>query len=374
MEVAVPASFEWKRFLVPTGIVVLLLALAGGGFYFYKQKTAKANPATAAAKSKEGNGKEKAPVPVNTAAVATAPISAYISSTANLVAENEVKIVSEADGRVERLLVEEGHFVQHGQPLATLVRGDAEMLREKARVRALNAQVAFNRAKEMHGKDLMSRGDYEKAMMEKEVAEQELGEAEWRLGKTTIRAPFSGLVTDRVINAGQHVRPNDPLFTITDFDPLIARIFLPERDVIALATGREVHLALRAASDIAFKGRIRQISPVVDTSTGTVKVTVEAVNAPAAVRPGAFVTVNIVRETKPNAIRIPREAVIRELREAHVFVVQGKVAKRRDVTLGIEEGDFIETLTGLKPGEQVIVAGQGALKDGSAVKVMPAKT
>jgi membrane fusion protein (multidrug efflux system) len=372
MEVAVPTNFEWKRLLIPTGVVALLLALAGGGFALYQQKTAKNNP-TAAAKSKETNGKEKAPIPVTIAAVAAAPISSYISSTANLVADNEVKIVSEADGRVERLMAEEGHFVQQGQPLATLVRGDAEMLRQKARVRAMNARVAYNRAKEMFGKELLSQGDYDKAVMEKEVAEQELAEAEWRLGKTTIRAPFTGQVTDRMINAGQHVRPGDSLFTLTDFDPLIARIFLPERDVIALQQGREVHLALRAASEVTFKGRIRQISPVVDTSTGTVKITVEAVNPPAAVRPGAFVTVNIIRETKPNAIRIPREAVIRELREAHVFVAQGNTAKRRDVTLGIEEGDFIETLSGLKPGEKVIVAGQGALKDGSAIKVMPAK-
>lgn len=368
-----PASFEWRRWWIPTVIVALILALAAGGFAFYKSRTAKAD-ATAAAKPKDGNGKDKAPVPVSIAAVAAAPISSYISSTANLVAENEVKIVSEADGRVERLLVEEGDFVQQGQALATLVRGDAEMLREKARVRAMNARVAYNRAKEMHGKDLISQGDYDKTVMEKEVAEQELGEAEWRLGKTSIRAPFTGRVTDRMINAGQHVRPNDVLFTLTDFDPLIARIFLPERDVITLQPGHEVRLALRAATDVNFKGRIRQISPVVDTSTGTVKVTVEAVNPPAVVRPGAFVTVDIIRETKANAIRIPREAVIRELRDAHVFVVQKNVAKRRDITLGIEEGDYIEAVSGLKPGEQVIVAGQGALKDGSAVKVMPAKS
>ncbi|HEU4521710.1 MAG TPA: efflux RND transporter periplasmic adaptor subunit, partial [Thermoanaerobaculia bacterium] len=311
---------------------------------------------------------------VNVAAIAAAPISSYISSTANVVAENEVKIVAEADGRVERLLVEEGDFVPQGATLATLVRGDAQMLREKARVRASNARIAFNRAKEMNAKQLMAQGDYEKIVMEKEVAEAELAEAEWRLSKTTIRAPFSGRVTERMINQGQHVRPGDSLFTLTDFDPLIARIFLPERDVIALKTGQNVRLTLRAARDVEFAGRIRQISPVVDTATGTVKVTVEAVNPPSAVRPGAFVTVDIVRETKQNAIRVPREAVIRELREAHVFILDGDKAKRRDLTLGLEEGDFIEATSGLKAGEKVIVAGQGALRDGSVVKVLPAKS
>src|SRR5688500_10628818 len=129
-------------------------------------------------------------------------------------------------------------------------------------------------------------------------------------------------------------------------------------------------MTLRAANEITFQGRIRQISPVVDTATGTVKVTVEAVKPPDAVRPGAFVTVSIVRDTKQNAIRVPREAVVRELREAHVFIADNGTAKRRDITLGIEEGDYIEALSGLKPGEQVIVAGQGALKDGAAIKVL----
>ena len=359
--------FEWKRPAVLSTAIVLLLALAGGGIFLFQSKNASA---AATAKPKNGNGKEKAPVPVNVTPVALAPISSYISSTANLVAENEVKVVAEADGRVERLLVEEGNFVQAGQALATLVRGDAEMAASKARVRAGNARVAYNRAKDLFAKGLMNQVDYEKSTMEKEVAEQELGEAEWRLSKTTIRAPFGGQVTDRMITVGKHVRPGDQLFTLTDFDPLIARIFLPERDVISLQEGRPVRLSLRAANDVSFQGRIRQISPVVDTSTGTVKVTVEAVQPPAVVRPGAFVTVDIVRETKPSALKVPREAVIRELREAHVFVMEGNVAKRRDITLGIEEGDYVEALSGVKAGDKVIVAGQGALKDGSAVKVI----
>ena len=362
-------SFDRKRLVIPAAIVALLIAIGAGAFFYFNSKNKPDAKAAAAAKKKD-DSKEKAPVPVNVAAIATAPISSYVSSTANLVAENEVKIVAEADGRVERLLVDEGVFVQQGNPLATLVQGDAQMLREKANVRARNAKVAYTRAADMYAKGLMSQGDYEKTAMENEVAQQELGEANWRLGKTVIRAPFTGRVTDRMINQGQHVKPGDPLFTLTDFDPLIARIFLPERDVISLQPGREVRLALRAASDIIFTGRIRQISPVVDTATGTVKVTVEAVNPPAVVRPGAFVTVSIVRDTKQNAIRIPREAVVRELREAHVFVADNGVAKRRDITLGIEEGDYIEALSGVKPGEQVIVAGQGALKDGSAIKVL----
>ena len=134
--------------------------------------------------------------------------------------------------------------------------------------------------------------------------------------------------------------------------------------------GREVRIRLNADAQIQFTGRIRHVSNVVDTSTGTVKVTVEAPGAPAGVRPGSFVTIDIVRETRSAALKLPKEAVIRELRSAHVFVAKDDVAVKRTVTLGLEEGQWIEALAGVQAGEQVIVLGQGGLKDGSQIDAL----
>ncbi|HUP65579.1 MAG TPA: efflux RND transporter periplasmic adaptor subunit [Thermoanaerobaculia bacterium] len=345
-------------------IATVIVAAGIGGFLVMRSTASEAKAADQTGAEKEA----KAPVPVRVAAVGVAPISSYLSSTANLVAENEVKILAEAEGRISSLLVEEGQRVQKGEALLHLVRGDAQMMAEKARVRAANARVAAARAREMYAQGLLSQGDFEKTSMEKEVAEQELAEGEWRVSKTTVRAPFGGVVTERVVNEGQHMRPGEALFTITDYDPMIARIYLPEKDVLGLSEGREVRLTLRAANEIQFAGRIRQISPVVDTATGTVKITVEAIDPPAAARPGAFVAVDIVRGTRTEAMVLPRESIVRELQEAHVFVADGNVAKKRPVTLGIEEGDVVEVLSGVRPGEKVIVAGQGGLKDGSLIK------
>jgi membrane fusion protein, multidrug efflux system len=376
-----------SRFLVPTITVVTIIAIAVTMFSILNRdkssksgdggKVAAAGGAAAAGaagadeKKDEKNGKkEKAPVPVNVMAIATGPISSYISATANLVAENEVKIIGEADGRVTQLLVDEGDFVQKGQTLAVLNKDDAEILLAKATVRSDNASVAYNRAREMFQKELMSKGDFEKTEMEKSVAEQEMAEVRWRLSKTTIRAPFAGRVTDRKIQAGSHVRVGEELFTITDYDPLIALIYLPETDVLALSEGREVRLSLKADESVTFQGKISQISPVVDTATGTVKVKVEAIQPPKMARPGSFVSVNIVRETRGDALLIPRQAVIRELRDAHVFVMDGDKAVKRSVELGIEEGANVQVLSGVEAGDKVITAGQGALKDGSPVKVL----
>ncbi len=322
-------------------------------------------------KGENGNGKEKAPVPVSVTEIATGVVSSYISSTANLVPEDEVQILAEAEGRVDRLNVEEGDRVARGAILVALVRDDEEIAVKKAQLKATNSRLAFERATRVVGEELMSREDFDRIKMEHEIAQQELAEAEWRLEKTLIRAPFAGRITRRDVKIGQHVKIGDSLFTISDFEPLIARIYLAERDVFGLEEGRGVRITLKAHEETRFNGRIRQISPVVDTATGTVKVTIEAIRPPASVRPGAFVTIDIVRERREKAVLLPREAVIRELQEAYVFIAKGDVAEKREVALGLEEGGSIQAISGVDPGEQVIVAGQGGLKDGTPIKIIP---
>jgi len=313
---------------------------------------------------------EEIPVPVEVAEVTTGAIASYISATANLVAEDQVKVLAEAEGRVERLQVEEGDLVTKGQVLAVLVQDEAKIAKSKVELKASNARAALERAKDTHDQGLISAETYDTLEMEYEFARQEVAEAEWRLAKTVIRAPFSGRVTERFITLGQHLRPGDELFTVADYDPLIARIYLPERDVMELEEGREVRITLAANAEFSFTGRVRQIAPVVDTATGTVKVTVEAVQPPAGVRPGAFVSIGIVREQHPSALLLPRVSVIRELRAAHVFVTEDDTAVKKAVELGLEEGDMVEALSGVADGDKVVVAGQGGLDDGQKIKTL----
>ncbi len=336
---------------------------------------AEASSAPAKGGGKDGKAKEKEPASVAVAAVEVGPISAYTAATANLVAEDDVKVVAEAEGKVTRLLVEEGDNVAAGQALLHIDPSDAALAVDKAELALRNAELNLERSQRMAAEKLVSPQDLDKIRYERDVAAHGLAEARHRLKKTTVAAPFTGRITLRKVQTGQAVKVGDELFTLADFDPLVARIFLPEREVLDLKEGQEVRLALRAREETRFAGRIRQISPVVDTASGTVKVTVEAVNPPAAVRPGAFVSVEVLRETRAQALLVPRQAVIRELHEAYVFVADGKVARRRPVEVGLEEGARIEVTRGLKLGEQVVTAGQGALKDQAAIAIAaPAPT
>ncbi|MBI2571924.1 MAG: efflux RND transporter periplasmic adaptor subunit [Candidatus Schekmanbacteria bacterium] len=312
--------------------------------------------------------KEETPAPVTSVASRVGAIATYISATANLVAEHDVKVLAEAEGRVSRVHKEEGDTVSGGNTLAELDREDASIAFKKAQVRATQARLAFERAERMMGEQLISREDFDKASVDDAVAKQELAEASRLLSKTTITSPLAGRVTRRLVQPGQHVRPGDELYAVADFDPLIARIHLSERDVVGLREGQEVRIRLKADENVIFAGKIRQISPVVDVTTGTVKVTVEAVSPPEIVRPGGFATIEIVRERHDAAVLVPRTAVLRELQRAHVFIVKADRAEKREIALGMEEGADVEVVSGLADGERVIVAGQGSLKDGAAIK------
>ena len=356
-------------------VAIAALVLIAGTAVVWGLTQAKADAAETGAKpvEEETTAEEtqaESAIPVEVADIQSGPVASYISATANLVPEDHVKVLAEAEGRVESLRVEEGDLVNRGQTLATLVRDEAEIALAKARVRANNARRAWERAEDTMEQGLISKEEFDRLTMEFEVAKSDVAEAEWRLDRTVIRAPFTGVVTERLINPGKHLRPGDEVFSVADFDPLIARIYLPEKDVLTLEQGRRVRLSLAADPSISFDGRIRQISPVVDTATGTVKVTIEAGNPPPTVRPGAFVSVDIVRERHEAAILLPRRSVIRELRAAHVFVTDGETAEKRAVSLGIEEGDVIEVVEGVVAGESVIVAGQGGLKPGAKVKIL----
>jgi membrane fusion protein (multidrug efflux system) len=313
---------------------------------------------------------ETAAIPVEVAVVAQETVSAYVSATANLVAEYDVTVLGESEGRVTSMIADEGQFVQRGQVLARLDSSDEEIALKKAQLRHSNAELVYERARDLFERELISREESDRLTVDYQIASQELAESQWALAQTVIKAPFAGRVTARHIQPGQHVRLGDPLFQITDFDPLIARIYLSESDVVGLAPGTEATIQLNANQEIGLRGRIRQISPVVDTATGTVKVTVEAIEPSDDIRPGSFVSIHVVREEHLDALVVPRAAILRELQSTHVFTMEGDTVTKQIVELGIEESDRVEVIDGLVAGAQVVVAGQGSLKDGVRVRIL----
>jgi membrane fusion protein (multidrug efflux system) len=310
---------------------------------------------------------EPEPVAVEVAPVRVGEIATYIEATSNLVARTRIDVVAEAAGRITHVHADQGDDVTVGAMLVSLDAKASRLALKTARIKAEAASGLHGRGATLADKDLVAVEELQKLTTDRDVARQQLEEAELALSRRRVRAPVKAQVTRRDVTVGQYVREGDTLFELTDFDTLEARIYVPERDALQVTPGREVELVLQARDDVTFPGVVRHVSSKVDPESGTVEITIEVKDAPAQVRSGSFVSVRMVRTRNANATWLPREAVIRGPRGAHVFVVEDSVAHRREVVLGAEEGGKLEIAEGLEASEQVVLSGHGGLDDGESV-------
>ena len=319
---------------------------------------------------------EAAPTPVRVAEARLGPVALHLTTTSAVEAERTAEVLSETSGVLTEIGVREGDSVAAGQVLARVDARERRLAFQQAELRLSRTEAELSRQQRAFEQDLVSEWDYEKARFDRDLAASELETARLELERTEIRAPFAGRVTELLLVEGGRVEPAQHLLTLADFNTLVARLYVPERDVIGLAPG--LPAVVRPESDATgtgITGRIREVSPVVDRGTGTVKVTVGLPTpAGAVVRPGSFARVIIETGRRENAVLAPKRALIQGDTGTHVFVVEGGKAVRREVRVGVEmdspEGALIELAEGLEPGARIVVAGHGALNPGTAVEVL----
>jgi len=311
-----------------------------------------------------------AAIPVEVAHVETGSIAAYFTGTAILEAEGDASVVAKVGGVVKGILVEEGANVKAGQILAKLDDEKLAVQLAQAEANLRKLENDFHRHEELFNKKLVSAEVYQRAKFEYESQKAAFDMVKLEYDYSAIRAPISGVVAERMIKVGNMVLPNTPTFRVTDFDPLLAVLHVPEREMGKLRAGQPASITVDAVPDAEFSGRIARISPVVDPTTGTIKVTVEVRDPSRQLKAGMFGRVNIVHDVHQNALLVPKGAVLAEDAESAIFVVQDSLAYRKLVKTGYVNGAHIEILEGLKAGEKIVTTGQGGLKDSSKVEVV----
>lgn len=318
----------------------------------------------------DGNGRNAGP-PVSVAVVPAlrGDISTHYSATATLEPETEAVILARVNGVVEALLVEEGDQVQAGQELLRIENAEYLYRLRQAEADRARLQARFDRMENMVQQKLVSVEEFEAARSELAAAEAEEGMARTNLSYTRVVAPFSGRITLRHVDLGQNLSPNTELFTLADFDPLLARIHVPAREFRRLQQDQPVELVLDS-DGTRLPGRITLVSPVIDSSTGTIKVTVEVDQYPEGVRPGDFVEVRVETQRHLDCILVPKIAVVNDKGEDVVYVDAGGTAERRVVTLGFVDETYAEVIEGVSEAEPVVVRGQRSLRHGQPIKVL----
>jgi len=310
-------------------------------------------------------------IPVEATTVSKGNMAAFYSGTATLEADDQAVVVSQITGVVLEINAEEGDYVEAGQVLARVETDRYRLAVEQANAMLKRLETDYERKKELFEKKLVSAEDYERVSAEFQAQKAAYDLARLDLEYTNIRAPISGFVSARLVRPGNLVKLHDPVYRVTSYDPLLAVLHVPERELRVLRKGLEVTVALDAWQGELFTGEIIRISPVVDPGTGTFRVTAEIKDHDEMLKPGLFGRVEILYDLHEDVPVIPRSAVITEDERSHVFVIDGQgSAIRRNVQLGYERAGMIEVQDGVKSGETVVTAGKGSLSDGAKVEVI----
>lgn len=329
-----------------------------------------------------GDGTEQAEAPeedaiaVRVKGVVREPLSSLYTTSATLRADKQATVTARTSGVIRELLVEEGHRVKADQALAILENDEQQIDYDRAATARDTKQREFDRALELHGQGLMSDEEFETVRREAEETRQDAAMAQLKLSRTVIRAPFTGSILTRYLDAGATVSDGNAVFDIADLDPLYADVNVPERHIGRLSPGQDVRLVADASAETA-DAIIERIAPLVDPESGTVKVTL-AVDGRTSLRPGSFVRVLIVTDTHQQALVVPRSSLVAEGRRWHLFRIDedGENVERIEVTRGYEEQDRVEILgvvgehRELAIGDRVVVLGASALSDGVRVEIL----
>ena len=378
-----------KLFINVTVILSLLLLFTGCG--------GESDSSSPAAGGFGGFGARPA-TSVEVTTVQTGTISEQVRAFGTVRAQDVVSITPQVSNRVTRILVDLGDEVSRGQVMAEIYDIPFRDAVEQARAQIRQAEASFtrdstqlSRQQELFERELISQSEFDdfrtsflNSRAQYESAKAALTQSLENLSNTQVRSPVDGVVLNRMIAEGDIASTGQPIFELANLVGFETRVFLPLQDWERVQTGQTVSISLSTRGSQIATGMVSRKSPQLNPVTGLGEIVITLVEAAGSVFQGALVQSNINLETRQNVVVIPRSAMVERVdtfiepetgtieleRSYSVFVSQGDtVAARRELVLGIEQGDRIQVLDGIIPGEGLIVTGQRSLEQGSRIRV-----
>jgi len=345
-------------------IIVVLIALIGATGYTLTRNKAKIE-------ASKQTPMQKA-VAVTVAAVDEKTFSDNLAVLGTVVANREVSVMAETQGKVLDVLFENGQTVSKGQ---VLVRVDGEV----RNIGVMSAQVNYDKAKA--DLDRFEKAFQDKAITEAQVeaarfgfkaADAQLLAAKRQLKDTNITAPFSGTITSKNVEVGTMLVtvPPTTVATLIDISVLKVKVSLAEKEVFRIKRGNKVGITTDVYGSTVFQGVVDVIGVKGDDAHNYPVEILLQNNTSKPLKAGMFCKAGFDNLPSRSMVSIPREALVGSSKNPQVYVVENNKAKLKTVILGAEVGTYIEVLGGLQKGEQVVVNGQINLNDGMDVKVL----
>jgi membrane fusion protein (multidrug efflux system) len=323
-----------------------------------------------------------APIAVKQAEAQPLKVPRTLVLSGSLIGSQEAKVAAGAAGKVVTTYVERGSVVHKGAVLAKLdaravgaQAQEAAAQAESAKAQEAQAKLDCARTEQMLAKGAISKADYDKAHTACESTKWSVSAAEARksltaeaLRDTEIKAPFSGMVIERFVTAGEYVRADSPVVSLVDVDALRVELTVPEADVVSIKQGMMVDFHT-AANDNgpAYRGKIRYIGPSVRAQTRDAVVEAAIENPGHDLRPGMFVTAKVAlgEQTLP---AVPASAVRADGNLRHVFTVAEGRLEDHLVQVDETRAGLVPVVSGLKAGDRVVVDVTAEMRDGAKVQ------
>ena len=237
---------------------------------------------------------------------------------------------------------------------------------DSAKAQVDNALAAFEQANVAKDTSTWEK-DLAQADAAVKKAQASLELAQQRLDESVIKAPISGTITQRFLDKGGMASTTKPFVNIVNMDVVKITAKVPERELGSIKQGQKAIVKPDAYPDEEFTGKLVNISPIIDRTSQTCDIEVEVSNPNQRLKPGMFTRVELTVSENKVALVIPSDSFIKEGDKTYVFVADNGKAVKKVITVGISDGVKTEVISGLNPGEQLIIAGQSTLKDGMSV-------
>lgn len=357
-------------------------------------------------------------ITISSTAAVERPIRRFLEVTGTLAAQEEAEVAAEVQGRVIATPVERGTRVAEGDALIRI--SATEMEAQMAEAEANAAQIVgrlgladgsefsvdrvpevanaranldlangdFERAKMLFDRQLLSKADFDTRTAQQEVARRQydiarngalqqyqallaararVNLAKKALADTVVRAPFTGVVGQRLVSVGAYVTRGTKVASVLRTNPLRLNLTVPQQNSADVAVGRSVSLSVDTAPGKQFDGQVRYVSPALQTDSRTLVVEALVANDAGVLRPGSFATARIEQSSERPAVLVPMTAVRTISGTARVYVVADDRVEERIVTVGQSADSLVEISTGLKAGEVVATSTVEQLADGARV-------
>jgi RND family efflux transporter MFP subunit len=368
--------------------------------------------------STEAAAAPPAPAAVSVTTVESRPIDRYLRVTGSLMADEQAEVSAETAGRVVEIPVERGTRVQQGTLLARISGTETSAQLQEAEANAAQiesrlglgadgsfdaklvpevmnakasvdyAEAEFGRIRSLLDQKVVSQSEYDQRRTQVEAARQQyqvalnsaqqsyrsleaararISMARKAVADTGVRAPFSGLVAERVVSVGDYVTRGAHVATVVRVDPLRLELTVPEQSVSLVKAGLPVTVTVDAYPGESFEARIRFVSPSLRADQRALTVEAVAANADGRLKPGMFATARIHQASGAPALLVPAAAVETIAGTSRIYVVKNHKIEERIVTTGEPIGDRIEITSGVARGESVATDPKGKLADGQTV-------